>query len=175
MNAIALFIARGFGVGKVKFAPGTAGSVLGIGVFLLLVLSGNFFAYSVGSILLVIISVILCGYAEVILNEKDPPSVVLDEIVAMPICYVGWLAVIMSKMAKFPSVYYLMSERNLLILFGVFVTFRILDILKPYPISAMQRLRGGLGVTADDVVAAIFTALIWGIIVWRYWEWFAKN
>src|ERR1043165_372016 len=77
-DAFVLWLAQGFGIGRIPFAPGTFGSILGLGWFALLLLAGNFWIYLGGTILGLAVSVWLCGAGEKILNQKDPGSVVMD-------------------------------------------------------------------------------------------------
>ena len=73
-----LWIAQGFGVGRVPFAPGTFGSLIGLLWFILLLASANLIVVIAGLVAGVAISVWLCGAAELELRQADPPSVVLD-------------------------------------------------------------------------------------------------
>src|SRR5262245_26653363 len=86
-----LLLAQGLGVGKIPRAPGTFGSVLGLVWLGLLLQTGNYWCYLAGMLGGIAASVFLCGAAEVILKQTDPPSVVLDEIVAIPLCFLPWL------------------------------------------------------------------------------------
>src|SRR5580698_6915932 len=80
-----LWIAQGFGVGRIPFAPGTFGSIVGLGWLALLLCVKSWPFFIAGNVLAVALSVWLCGEAERKLNKKDPGSVVLDEIVANPL------------------------------------------------------------------------------------------
>ncbi len=165
MKKIILLVAEGFGTGLSPVAPGTCGSVIGLLWFLLLVAFQNFWLYIIGSVVGILASIYLCGIAEDILKIKDPPPVVLDEIVAIPVCYIGW--VILANANEMPG--YFLSGKKLIPFVGIFITFRLLDALKPFPINIIQRLNGGLGIVADDVLAAILTSVIWYFIVKSYW------
>jgi phosphatidylglycerophosphatase A len=90
--SVRLFVAQGFGVGWIPFAPGTFGSFLGLVWFAMLIATGNFWAYLAGCIEGVAFSIWLCDDAEKILGETDPGSVVLDEIIAIPFCFLPWVA-----------------------------------------------------------------------------------
>jgi TatA/E family protein of Tat protein translocase len=93
-SSVILFIAQGFGVGRIPFTPGTFGSVLGVLWFMALLEMGNVLLYLAGSIAGVGLSVWSCGMAEKILRQRDPSSVVLDEVVALPFCFAGWVAML---------------------------------------------------------------------------------
>lgn len=84
-----LFLAQGFGVGRIRCAPGTWGSLVGFGYFLLLIATNEPGLVLVVPFVGVLAAVWICGRAARILGEEDPPSVVLDEIVAVPFCMVA--------------------------------------------------------------------------------------
>src|SRR5947208_892571 len=86
-----LWLAQGFGVGRIPFGPGTFGSMVGLAWFALLALSGSLLVFAAGTIGGFVLSVWLCGEGERILKQRDPGSVVLDEIAAMPVCFAGWV------------------------------------------------------------------------------------
>src|SRR5437660_1733665 len=91
-NQFILWIAQGFGAGRIPFAPGTFGSLVGVLWFAVLLLPGNIWFYIGGTFVGIFLSVPFCGAAEKILRRPDPASVVLDEIVAMPVCFVVWVS-----------------------------------------------------------------------------------
>jgi phosphatidylglycerophosphatase A len=154
-----LFIAQGFGVGRIPKAPGTFGTLLGLPWFALLLLPGSLPVFIVGTILGLGLSVWCCGRAEKILGQSDPGSVVLDEITAMPVCFLPWLLWEISRHGTIPSAGYFFSDGNLLRTAGAFLLFRLFDIWKPWPVRQSQNLPGGWGVTTDDVLAAVYTGL----------------
>ncbi len=154
-----LWIAQGFGVGRIPVAPGTFGSVVGVGWFALLLLTGSFWLVVAGTVAGIALSVWLCGVGEQVLGEKDPQSVVLDEITAIPACFLGWLAMLAGKAGVLPSPEVFFSGRGWLQVLGVFALFRFFDVLKPWPVRQSQSLPGGWGVTVDDVLAAMYVNL----------------
>lgn len=163
-----VWIAQGFGIGRVPFAPGTFGSLIGLLWFVLLLASANLLLFIVGIVVGVAISVWLCGAAELQLHQTDPPSVVLDEIVAIPVCFGTWVGVYYSKMGMLPSPQYFFSSHHWLLSLGVLSLFRLFDIWKPWPIRQSQSLPGGWGVTIDDALAALYVAgLVLMIGVWH--------
>ena len=91
-NKLILFLAQGLGIGRIPVAPGTFGSLLGLAWLALLLLPGNWWILGAGIALSTGLSVWLSGASEKILNQPDPGSVVIDEIIAIPFCFVGWLA-----------------------------------------------------------------------------------
>ena len=161
--SIKLFIAQGFGVGRIPFAPGTFGSLLGLVWFaiLLLLANGNLLAFLFGCFAGVGVSVWLCGVAEKILKQKDPGSVVLDEIIAVPLCFLGWLGVEFIQTGRLPTFGEVFRFENAALLAAGFLVFRFFDIVKPWPVRQSQWLLGGWGVTIDDVLAAGYVNLVW--------------
>jgi len=156
MNAFLLWIAQGFGSGRIPFAPGTFGSVVGLGWFALLLLAGNLWLFLGGSIAGLLLSVWVCGVGEKVLKQKDPGSVVMDEIAAIPLCFMGWIGILIWKTGSFPAPEIFFSSQHLLPTLGVFAAFRFFDVLKPWPVRQSQSLIGGWGVTIDDVLAAVY-------------------
>ena len=151
-----LWIAQGFGIGRIPLAPGTFGSLLGLLWFGLLLLTGHLWLFIAGNLAAIALSVWLCGAAEQALGRTDPGCVVLDEIVAMPLCFLGWVAVQSSDTGALPALSTFFSARNWLMTLAVFVAFRFFDVLKPWPVRQSQSLPGGWGVTIDDVLAAVY-------------------
>jgi phosphatidylglycerophosphatase A len=99
----------------------------------------------------VIASVWICGKAEAILKQRDPGSIVLDEISAVPICFVPWVVSEWLGKGKWPPLETFFGATTCYIVVILFVLFRIFDILKPPPVRQSQRLAGGWGVVTDDV------------------------
>ena len=135
------FLAFGFGAGLAPRAPGTAGSVVGIGIaWALMPLPMPVRA----AIVLVAFAggIWVCGESARRLDAHDHSGIVLDEIVAV-------LAAAL-----------VLVERSLPSLFLLFVLFRIFDIAKPWPIRDVDhRLGGGLGIMLDDLIAALYAAI----------------
>ncbi len=160
-----LFIAQGFGVGRIPVAPGTFGSVVGLVWFAALLVTGRYELYLAGSLVGIGLSVWLCGAAEKILKQKDPPSVVLDEIIAIPLCFLPWVTQEWWPQRKLPLIETFFTGRGLVMTAGIFILFRLFDIVKPWPVHQSQRLPRGWGVTIDDVLAAIYVALLSSFIL----------
>lgn len=152
MPSLILFIAQGFGAGRCPKAPGTCGTVVGLAWFALLLWPGSLPLYLAGMTAGIFFSVWVCGAAERILKRKDPPSVVLDEIIAVPISFAGWVALSWSQTGAMPSAAFFFQQ-NFPGVLGVFLLFRVFDVAKPWPVRQSQVLPGGWGVTIDDVLA----------------------
>lgn len=160
MNRFLLWLAQGFGAGKIPFAPGTFGSIVGLGWFAALLAPGNFWIYLAGTFLGLGASVWLCGAGEKILNQKDPGSVVMDEIAAMPVCFLGLIVLkFLQNGALLPLNFFFSKTGWWLPLLG-FCAFRLFDIWKPWPVRQSQSLRGGWGVTVDDALAAVYVNVV---------------
>lgn len=143
-NKIILFLSSAFGVGYIKYAPGTFGTLVGLIVWVLCApVKYNLQFYWILSIL--IISIIISPLAEKIYDIKDDQRIVIDEVAGI------WFT-----LAFLPKTF--------IFLFLGFVLFRFFDIKKPWIIYKMQNLKSGLGITLDDVLAGIFANFILQII-----------
>lgn len=160
MSRFLLWLAQGFGIGRIPLAPGTFGSLLGVLWFLVLLLPGNLWVFLAGTVFGLALSVRVCGAGERILKQKDPGSIVFDEIAAVPICFVGWLAVVLSNTGAMPSPEYFFTKPRWAMTLGVFAAFRLFDVIKPWPVRGSQRLPGGWGVTVDDALAAVYVNVL---------------
>jgi len=138
---VVLALARVGSCGKQK-APGTWGSLAGLIYFCAL------FAFSPPAVVWILnvlgcaLAIGICNEGEVRLGKSDPGEIVLDEFVAMPLCFLGW--------DRLPETW-----PAWIICLAGFGLFRLFDILKPLGISRLQRLPGGWGVVIDDVAAAL--------------------
>jgi phosphatidylglycerophosphatase A len=153
---VKLWIAQGFGAGRIPWAPGTFGSLVGVLWFGLLLMTGNMWLFIGGMIGGIGLSVWLCGVADKHLGQKDPGSVVLDEIAALPVCFFTWAIILLWKNGSLPAFASFFSAQTWPLTLGVFVAFRFFDIAKPWPVRQSQSLPGGWGITIDDVLAAIY-------------------
>jgi phosphatidylglycerophosphatase A len=137
--------------------------VLGLLWFGVLLSFGNLWLFVGGTVMGIGISVWLCGVAEKILGQKDPGSVVLDEVTAMPVCFIGWMFSFFS-LHKYPSPGFFLAWPNCPITLAVFLAFRFFDVVKPWPVRQSQALPGGWGITVDDVLAAVYVNLLFLIV-----------
>ncbi len=132
-----IFFATGFYIGKIPFAPGTFGSIIGLP--LCFVLSKIELPIAVFCTLaFILIAILIAHDAEKILNKNDPGCIVIDEIAGIIVTLLG-------------------MPFNLITVAAGFFIFRIMDIFKPFPIRVLEkRLTGGTGIVLDDVAAGIF-------------------
>jgi phosphatidylglycerophosphatase A len=133
-------IATGFGSGYAPIAPGTAGTIIGIPVYLA-VSHFSWPFYLMTLIIFSFLAIYVSREAEKIFNEKDSQRIVIDEIV-------GLLFTL-----------FLVSPTVVHIALG-FALFRLFDIIKIPPADLCQKLPGGYGIVADDVAAGIYANVI---------------
>lgn len=146
------FLATGLGVGFIPFAPGTFGSLLAFGLYLLMpetLFSGiNQLWYGIGLLVFSLFAVLVSTKAEKLLGH-DAPAIVIDEI-----C--GYLLAVM------------LMPHKLLIGIYAFVLFRVFDIAKPFPIKVSQKLPRGWGIVVDDLLAGIFAGVLLHVLLMIY-------
>jgi phosphatidylglycerophosphatase A len=137
------------GVGYLPLAPGTFGSLVGVGIFLLLVRVNPLVI--VVAILAVTFAGIWAGSRiEQLSGRKDPGKVVVDEVAGQMI-------------ALFPLTLFAQWSTGAVIL--SFILFRFFDIVKPYPANRLQDLDGGMGIMFDDLVAGVYGAVVVSIVL----------
>ena len=141
-------------IGKIKYAPGSVASLITCLAFLLLI---NIFNISV---ILLFTLVIFC-YSFVAINNsfenfdtEDPQEIVIDEVVGqmLPLLAIP----IYETLYPLPQIYYCVAA---------FLTFRLFDIWKPYPISYVDNdVKGAFGIMLDDILASIYSIIVLTII-----------
>lgn len=131
---LVIFLATGFFAGNISIAPGTCGSIVGLLFCFFLSGAGLLFA-SLITVAFIVFAIWIAGKAEKIIKQKDPGSIVIDEIAGIMITLLG-------------------LPFNFISVISGFFIFRILDIIKPFPISSIEKkLSGGTGIVMDDVAA----------------------
>ena len=155
MTRLAVFIATVGYCGYFPIAPGTVGSAAGLLFYALVVWTGS----TVVEVTL-IVGLFAAGVwagttAERYFGGVDPGPIVLDEVVGMLITLafipgLGWSGAIAG-----------------------FVLFRVFDVIKPYPAARLEQLHGGLGVMADDAMAAIYANVCLRALLWLAPGWIA--
>ncbi|MBA3354645.1 MAG: phosphatidylglycerophosphatase A [Pyrinomonadaceae bacterium] len=159
------------GVGYLPIAPGTWGSIVGVGIYLLLQYSAFRFiqlffpqnsfvrflpwpifmaAQLVLITLITLVGIWAASRTEKLLGRKDPGKVVIDEVAGQLIALLplvprhdpGWMSIL-----------------------AAFLLFRLFDIIKPYPARRLEGLESGLGIMADDIVAGAYAAVATSIII----------
>jgi phosphatidylglycerophosphatase A len=139
---LTLLLAEGCGLGCLPVAPGTFGSLPGVPLGWLL------WHWQVPVqlrlalwLVMFLIGIPLCQRAAFLRGKKDPGSVVWDEIAAFPLIFS-------------------MIHDSWMMLVGGFLLFRVFDIVKPWPVKRFERLPGGLGIMADDQIAALYAGAV---------------
>lgn len=137
-----LMLGFGFGSGLAPKAPGTFGTLLGWLAFLPLLVWAPSAAW-----MLFIIGLFagnaICGKSSEYMKVHDHGGIVWDEFVGI------WLVLL------------LLPEQNIWYWLAAFVVFRAFDIVKPWPIKwADEKLEGGFGIMFDDILAALYSALV---------------
>ena len=138
MDRIALALATALGAGYAPFAPGTFGSAAGLVLWWLVPASASL------QFLTIVVVFALGSWsgsvAERHFGTTDPSQVVLDEVLGMLITLfmnpVGWMGALLG-----------------------FLLFRVADIIKPFPANRLEALHGGVGIMADDAMAAVYANL----------------
>lgn len=128
-----------FYAGEFPFAPGTVGSFIGLLLFLAVFghpwLAGVIFA------VICVLGFCVSGKAEEIFGKKDPSQVVIDEVAGIYFAF-------------------FMIPLDWVVLLVGFVLYRLLDIVKPFGVRRLERLKGGYGIMLDDILCGIYTNLI---------------
>ena len=152
MTRLAVFVATVGYCGYSPFAPGTVGSAAGLLFYLLIWWTGSTLV-EVGLIVALFGAGVWAGTtAERYFGGVDPGPIVLDEVVGMLITLafipVGWSGAVAG-----------------------FFLFRLFDVLKPYPAGRFEQLHGGLGVMADDAMAAVYANVALRFTIWLLPGW----
>ena len=139
MRTLITLLSTGCYTGYTPKAPGTAGSILGLGlVWIMSDLALPY--YLLATLAFFVLGVWVSSRAEPLFGH-DGAEIVIDEVVGIMIVFTG------------------MSLDVITVIAGFFL-FRALDIWKPFPCDRMQRLSGGWGVMMDDAIAAVYTNLL---------------
>lgn len=144
LTVTAQTLATGFGSGYSPIAPGTAGSAVGLLLFVPLSLLPPLVQLAV-TLAVFAVGVLASTHVARVLGRKDPGIVVIDEIVGV------WVSLLFLPFT--PAVALL-----------AFLLFRLLDMVKPYPARQFEALPDGLGIMADDVMAAVYVNLLLRLI-----------
>jgi len=132
-------------IGYIPFAPGTFGTLAGLVV--MVILRPALPLHIALSVFSIITGVISSTHAERLFNKKDPSYVVIDE-------FAGYIV----------SLLFLPLSWGYMV--AAFFLFRIFDIIKPPPLRRLEySLKGGFGIMADDIGAAVYTNLL--LQAWR--------
>jgi phosphatidylglycerophosphatase A len=143
----ALAFATALGAGYAPMAPGTAGSAAGLLLWCLLPASPIVQASTLAVV--IVMGSWSGGVAERHFGRPDPGQVVIDEVAGMLVTLflvpVGWAGALLA-----------------------FLLFRLADIVKPYPANRLERLPGGIGIMADDLMAGVYANLALRLCIWSF-------
>ncbi|MFO8024988.1 phosphatidylglycerophosphatase A [Thiohalophilus sp.] len=140
-------LSLGFGSGLAPKAPGTAGTLVAIPVYLLM--SGlNPVAYLLITLFLLYTGIHLCQATARRLGVHDHPAIVWDEIV-------GYLLTMVA--VPFDWIWIVAG----------FALFRLFDVWKPWPIGLLdRRVSGGIGIMLDDLLAAVYASVVLQLVIY---------
>ncbi len=139
MKRLAYIFATCGGVGFFPVAPGTAATV--VGIVLVVLVNSNMTLYVSIIMGLLALGIPVCSYLERQIGRADPGILVIDEVVGVMVALIGlpltWSTVIIG-----------------------FFLFRAFDMFKIYPINRLESLPGGFGIMMDDVMAGLYTNIV---------------
>jgi len=131
-----------FGVGHTPLMPGTAACVVALGVFFVI---KDFTSFLIFTLITVIISFPISSYAEKIYKVKDCKKIVIDDFSGMLIALLA-----IPKKIEF--------------IIPAFFLFRAFDMFKIPPANKIEKKKGGLGIVGDDLVAGVYTFIIFQLV-----------
>jgi phosphatidylglycerophosphatase A len=145
VDALATVVATGLGSGYSPFAPGTAGSAVGLALFW--PMRGlSPLALAVAIVLVSAVGVAAAGRVARLAGVEDPGLVVVDEVAGM------WVTL------------WLLPVTPLIAGLG-FLAFRVMDVFKPWPARDLEHLPGGWGIMADDLMAGVYANLVLRVLL----------
>ncbi|MBV9062066.1 MAG: phosphatidylglycerophosphatase A [Alphaproteobacteria bacterium] len=138
-------IATLFGIGHAGFAPGTVASIVSLPLAYLIAWSGGRFALLLAAIIALAIGAWASELYARQVKSFDPKECVVDELAGQ------WIACAFAPVALLAYAF-------------AFALFRLFDIWKPWPIRKIEHLHGGIGIMADDLVAAVFAGVVLAVL-----------
>jgi phosphatidylglycerophosphatase A len=141
MATARFLIASCFGIGRFPVAPGTVGSAAGLLLYWALSTGGGWLPSLAGLAVVTLLGFWSAGAGENHCGEKDPGVVVIDEVA-------GQMLTLIFLAPTWP------------VLVAGFLLFRLLDIIKPFPARRLEKLPGGSGIMADDLMVGMYGNLI---------------
>lgn len=140
LGRAALFLASWFFTGLMPKAPGTVGTLAAIPMACAIHFSGAVYG-GVCLLILILTAVMTSGLSQKLMGRRDPSEIVIDEVagysVTLFLLPLSWFNLILG-----------------------FILFRLFDISKPFPIRRLEKIKGGLGVVLDDLLAGIYANLV---------------
>ena len=151
-----------FGVGLIKYFPGTFASAISACIyFILYIIKINYFILISLNFFLLIYSIWMINYLEGEFDEIDSKEIVIDEFLGQSIPILFFYIIFYEGLVS--------NTFFLIIVFLSFIGFRFFDILKPYPINYVDNnMKNGFGVILDDLIAGAFTLIVLYICIIFY-------
>ena len=151
-----------FGVGLIKYFPGTFASAITACIyFILYIIKINYFILISLNFFLLIYSILMINYLEGEFDEIDSKEIVIDEFLGQSIPILFFYIIFYEGLVS--------NTFFLIIVFLSFIGFRFFDILKPYPINYVDNnMKNGFGVILDDLIAGAFTLIVLYICIIFY-------
>lgn len=168
------YLATLAGIGRIRWAPGTFGSLAAtLLVALMLQLVNGWLVLLAATVLASLLGTIVAdGYMRQRGGEHDPSEIVIDELAGQWATFAVWYLWIVGVTAQEASLSMLQVEAAPQFLLIGFVLFRFFDIVKPWPISlADRKVKGGFGVMFDDILAGFAAGSVL-YIVYLFWPMF---
>jgi phosphatidylglycerophosphatase A len=148
MKTVMIAVATFFNVGKIPLAPGTWASLITTGILFLLHPRLSSVPVEILALLFItLLGIPAAGYAEKHFQKKDPGECVIDEVAGQMICLI-------------------FLPHSVGVYLAAFLVFRFFDILKPFPIRQLEKIGGGLGIMADDLLAGLYTLAVIHLFIW---------
>ena len=178
IDKIGLALLTLFGIGHIKYAPGTVASFVTCLIYYpLILIKINFIYLLIIFLILLIYSIILIDKLSHHFKEKDPKEIVIDEFFGqlIPLSVIYYYFTIYLKLyAKMKVAHNVSIKREVFSFIGddisytyafyiiiAFMLFRAFDILKPFPTNYIDnKIKNNFGIMSDDLLAGIFTAII---------------
>lgn len=140
-----MLLATGFGSGMLRPYSGTWGTIPAVLLAWAIQRTGNDAIFIASTLAVIAISIWASGRAEPLFGH-DSGRIVIDEWAGVFVCYLGMPA-------------------DAWMMIPVFVLFRVFDVWKPWPTRRLELWPGGIGVTADDLMAGVYTNVAVKLIV----------
>tara|TARA_Y100000590_G_scaffold435190_1_gene554334 strand:- start:447 stop:932 length:486 start_codon:yes stop_codon:yes gene_type:complete len=155
IKKINLFFLTFFMIGKIKYAPGTLASLVSCILFFLLINIFNIFTLFLITLGLFLYSFIAMNNSFKEFETDDPQEIVIDEVVGQMLTLVA--IPIYDTLYPLPTFFYVLAA---------FLSFRLFDIWKPFPINFVDNnVKGALGIMLDDILASIYSIFLLSIIL----------
>jgi phosphatidylglycerophosphatase A len=157
IDKIGLALLTMFGIGHFKYAPGTIASFVTCLIYYSIP-----FVYGLNKLYLLVFLVLILIYSIILIDKlihkfkkKDPNEIVIDEFIGQSIPLVAIYFIPQSFFLE-----YLNPNGRDLWYLSSFITFRLFDIFKPWPISIVdKKIKNGIGVMLDDIIAGVFSTI----------------